>query len=245
MSRKLIRSMSLGLATLLASPLPALAGSFSVSPVRVALSAKQPVASVTVRNDGSEPSVVQLEVVGWAQTADVDVYDPTSELLATPPIFTVPPGGSRVVRIGLRRPPDPQHELTYRLYMQEIPPPLEADFRGMRVTLRIGVPVFVAANAKTKPELKWHTVAAADGKIKLSLANSGNEHVKIADLELTTNSGAHSSGVQRVSTYVLPGQRREWLVQMDGPVATGAAIRIKAHTDSNDELGANLTLDAT
>jgi len=45
---------------LLASPLPTWAGSFSVSPVRLALSAKQPVASVTVRNDGSEPSVVPV-----------------------------------------------------------------------------------------------------------------------------------------------------------------------------------------
>jgi fimbrial chaperone protein len=237
--------MSLGLASLLASPLPALAGSFSVSPVRLALSAKQPVASVVVRNDGSEPSVVQLEVLGWAQSANEDVYGSTSELLATPPIFTVPPGGSRVVRIGLRRPPDPSHELTYRLFMQEIPPPLDADFRGMRMTLRIGVPVFVASSAKSKPELKWHTAAAADGKIRLSLANSGNEHVKISDVELTANDGTHSSGVQRVSTYVLPGQRREWLMQMNGPVAAGAAIRIKAHTDSSAELAANLTLDAT
>jgi fimbrial chaperone protein len=245
MSHKLIRSMSLGLATLLAAPLPALAGSFSVSPVRLALSAKQPVASVTVRNDGSEPSVVQLEVVGWTQSANADVYDATTELLATPPIFTIPPGGSRVVRIGLRRPPDPSHELTYRLFMQEIPPPLDADFRGMRMTLRIGVPVFVAASVKSKPELKWRTVAAADGKIKLSLANSGNEHVKIADVEVSAKDGTHSSGVQRVSTYVLPGQEREWLMQMDGPTATGAAIRIKAHTDSSDELAANSTLDAT
>ncbi len=245
MRSQLVRSMSVALASLLASSMPALAGSFSVSPVRLALSAKQPVASVVVRNDGSEPSVVQLEVVGWAQSSTEDVYDSTTELLATPPIFTVPPGGSRVVRIGLRRPPDPSRELTYRLFMQELPPPMTAEFRGMRMTLRIGVPVFVAANAKSKPELKWRTAAAADGKIKLSLANSGNEHVKIADVELTANDGTHSTGVQRVSTYVLPGQSREWLMQMNGPVAAGATIRIKAHTDTSTELAANLTLDAT
>jgi fimbrial chaperone protein len=238
--------MSLGLASLLAGPLPASAGSFSVNPVRVDLSAKQPVASVTVRNDGAEPTVVQLELLGWAQADNNDVYDSTSELLATPPLFTVPPGGSRVVRVGLRRRPDPLHELTYRLYLQEVPPPLDADFRGMRMTLRVGVPVFVAANSQTKPELTWSTVAEPGGKIKLGLVNSGSEHVKIADLELTTDSGGnHSSGVQRVATYVLPGQKREWLVQMDGPVPTGSKIRIKAHTDANTELAANLALGAT
>lgn len=238
--------MSLGLASLLASPMPVLAGSFSVNPVRVDLSAKQPVASVTVRNDGAEPTVVQLELMGWGQADNNDVYDSTSELLATPPLFTVPPGGSRVVRVGLRRRPDPLHELTYRLYLQEVPPPMDADFRGMRMTLRVGVPVFVAAISQTVPDLKWTTVAEPDGKIKLGLTNSGSEHIKIADLELTADSGGpHSSGVQRVATYVLPGQKREWLLQMDGPVAPGSKVRIKAHTDGHAELAANLALDAT
>jgi fimbrial chaperone protein len=238
--------MSLGLASLLASPLPTLAGSFSVNPVRMDLSAKQPVASVTVRNDSAEATVVQLELMGWAQADNNDVYDPTSELLATPPLFTVPPGGSKVVRVGLRRRPDPLQELTYRLYLQEVPPPIDPDFRGMRMTLRVGVPVFVAATGQTKPELTWSSVAEPGGKIKLGLLNSGSEHVKIADLELSTDgSGAHSSGVQRVATYVLPGQKREWVVQMDGPVAPGSKIRIKAHTDAHAELAANLALDAT
>jgi fimbrial chaperone protein len=246
MSRHLIRSLSLGLASLLASPLPTSAGSFSVNPVRMDLSAKQPVASVTVRNDGAEATVVQLELMGWAQADNNDVYDATSELLATPPLFTVPPGGSRVVRVGLRRRPDPGHELTYRLYLQEVPPPMEPDFRGMRMTLRVGVPIFVAANSQTRPELKWSTVAEPGGKIKLSLLNSGSEHVKIADLELSTDTGGtHSSGVQRVATYVLPGQKREWLLQMDGPVVPGSKVRIKAHTDAHAELAANLALDAT
>lgn len=246
MPRHLIRSMSLGLASLLASPIPASAGAFSVNPVRMDLSAKQPVASVTVRNDGAEATVVQLELMGWAQADNNDVYDPTSELLATPPLFTVPPGGSRVVRVGLRRRPDPLHELTYRLYLQEVPPPIDPDFRGMRMTLRVGVPIFVAANSQTRPDLKWSTVAESGGKIKLSLLNTGSEHVKIADVELSTDTGGtHSSGVQRVATYVLPGQKREWLLQMDGPVAPGSNIRIKAHTDAHAELAANLALDAT
>jgi len=246
MSRRLIRSVSFGLASLLAIPLPASAGSFSVNPVRLDLSAKQPVASVTVRNDGAEPTVVQLQLMGWAQADNNDVYDSTSELLATPPLFTVPAGSSRVVRVGLRRRPDALHELTYRLYLEEVPPPLDADFRGMRMTLRVGVPIFVAANSQTKPELKWSTVAEPDGKIKLGLLNSGSEHVKIADLELSTDTGgSRSSGIQRVATYVLPGQKREWLVQMNGPVAAGSKIRIKAHTDANAELAADLPLDAT
>jgi fimbrial chaperone protein len=235
----------LGLALLLIASRAALAGSFSVGPVRVDLSTKQPVATVVVHNDGTEPSIVQLDVVSWTQDATEDVYAATSELLATPPIFTVPPGGSHVVRVGLRRRVDPQRELSYRLFLQELPPPPDPNLQGMRMVLRIGVPVFVAPSAKSKPELTWRTTMAADGAIKVSLANNGTEHVKIGDLELTPMDGALPPRVQHVSTYVLPGQSREWLVKMDGPVAAGSKIRVRARTDSQIDLAANLTLEGT
>ncbi len=239
-----ITAACLGLAVLGWSSAPALAGSFSVNPMRVVLSAAKPVAALEVHNDGAEASVVQLELVGWTQSDNADVYAETGELLATPPILTVPPGGSRVVRIGLRRAPDRDRELTYRLYIQEIPPPLAADFQGMRMTLRVGVPVFVASTAKPKPQLQW-AMAAAEGGVRLSLTNRGNEHVKINDFEVSLADGARSSGVQKVSTYVLPGQSRNWLIKMDGSIAAGSTLRVKAHTDANVELATKLTLEAT
>jgi fimbrial chaperone protein len=245
MGRRIVSASCLGLAALVAAASPVLAGSIAVSPVRLDLSARQPVTVVKVRNDGTEPSVVQLDIVSWAQDATEDVYGATSELLATPPIFTVPAGGSQVVRVGLRRGPDAERELTYRLFLQEIPPAAEPGFQGMRMALRIGVPVFVAPNAKAKQELRWRAVMAAGGGIKVSLANSGTEHVKIADLQLAMVDGGHASQVQRVSTYVLPGQSREWLVKMDGPLAAGSMIRLKAHTDPHAELAAKLTLAGT
>ena len=245
MRRLSITATCFGLALLGWASAPARAGSFSVNPMRIVLSAAKPVAALEVHNDGAEASVVQLELVGWTQSDNADVYAETGELLATPPILTVPPGGSRVVRIGLRRAPDRDRELTYRLYIQEIPPPLATDFQGMRMTLRVGVPVFVASTAKPKPQLQWRMAAAADGGIRVSLTNRGNEHVKINDFELSQADGAHSSGVQRVSTYVLPGQSRNWLIKMDGSIATGSTLHVKAHTDANVELAANLTLEAT
>jgi fimbrial chaperone protein len=244
MRSRSITATCLGLAVLGWGSAPARAGSFSVNPMRVVLSAAKPVAALEVHNDGAEASVVQLELVAWTQIDTADVYADTGELLATPPILTVPPGGSRVVRVGLRRSPDRDRELTYRLYIQEIPPPLETDFQGMRMTLRVGVPVFVASTAKPKPQLQWHTAAAAEGGVRLSLSNRGNEHVKINDVELSL-ADARSSGVQKVSTYVLPGQSRNWLIKMDGSIAAGSTLRVKAHTDANVELVANLTLEAT
>src|SRR5690242_10334147 len=76
------------------------AGSFSVNPVRVTLSANEPIAAITVRNESTEASVVQLETSSWTQHDGADALASTVEILATPPILTIPPGASRIVRVG-------------------------------------------------------------------------------------------------------------------------------------------------
>ena len=99
------------------------AASLGVSPVRVTLSESQSMGAITVRNDGAEPVSMQMEMLNWSQAEGKDVLTPTRDLLANPPIFTVPAGGSQLVRVGLRRAPDGQRELTYRIGLQELPPP--------------------------------------------------------------------------------------------------------------------------
>jgi len=81
------------------------AASLGVSPVRVTLSESQSMGALTVRNDGTEPASLQMEMLNWSQAEGQDVLTPTRELLANPPIFTVPAGGSQLVRVGLRRGP--------------------------------------------------------------------------------------------------------------------------------------------
>lgn len=119
------------------------AGSLYLNPVRLSLSADHAVEVVTISNQGAEPSVVQLETMAWTKTAGGDVYSPTTDLIAAPPIFTLPPGGSQIVRIGLRNALDPRSELNYRVYFQEVPPPPKPGFQGLNVALRLGVPVYV------------------------------------------------------------------------------------------------------
>ena len=75
------------------------AASFGVSPVRVTLSESQSMGVLTVRNDGNEPASLQMEVLSWSQAQGQDVLTPTRELLANPPIFTVPACGSQLVRV--------------------------------------------------------------------------------------------------------------------------------------------------
>lgn len=233
MLTRAIGQAACGLAFLLGAVATAGAGSFAVSPVRATLSAKLPVGSLVVRNNGVEPTVVQLEVMHWSQQEGKDIYTPTKEILATPPIFTVPPGGSQIVRVGLRRSPDPQRELTYRLFLQEVPL-AKTDFQGLRVVLRLGVPVFVTPAVAVAPDLRWQAARTSDGELKLSLTNNGNAHIQVAKSRLTLASSAQPVFTQTVAAYVLSGQSREWLVKPTALPPPGTALRVYAQTDAGD-----------
>lgn len=209
------------------------AGTFVVSPVRATLSASHQVGALTVRNDGPEPTVVQLEVLSWSQQDARDVYEPTREILATPPIFTVPAGGSQIVRVGLRRAPDSQQELSYRLYLQEVPPPPTPDFQGLQVALRIGVPVFVLPSAAAKPVLRWQLSRTPEGQLKLSLSNDGNVHIQIANFSLVA-AGQKPHPTLQVAAYVLPGQTRDWVLEGIAAPRPGSELRLFAQTDAGD-----------
>jgi fimbrial chaperone protein len=103
------------------------ATNLGVSPVRVTLSDSQKIGSLSVRNDGTEPITMQMEVLSWSQREGKAVFAATRELLANPPIFTIPAGSSQLIRVGLRRAPDVQRELTYRIAIQELAPPPDPD----------------------------------------------------------------------------------------------------------------------
>jgi fimbrial chaperone protein len=161
------------------------AGSFQVNPIRVELSPKSQTTALTVKNTGNDPVVVQVNVEAWNQQDGKDVYAPTRELLATPPVMTIPPSEERVVRVGLRRAPDRAKELSYRLFLQEVPPPPQPGFQGLVVALRVGLPIFVApSQGQAAARVSWKAVRTADGKLEVSAINQGTAHVQISEINV-------------------------------------------------------------
>ena len=146
----------------------------------------------------------------------------------------MPAGGSQLVRMGLRRAPDPQRELTYRLFLQEVPPPPKPDFQGLQVALRIGVPVFVLPAVAAKPVLRWQAARTPEGALKLSLANSGNAHIQIVNFRLSLPDSAQPWVTQQAADYVLPGQSRDWIVPANPAPPPGVTLHLFARTDAGD-----------
>lgn len=213
----------------LASSNAAHASSFSVNPVRVTLSAKQPVAAITVRNSDREQTVVQLEATAWTQVDGKDTQLPTSDLLATPPIFTLPPGGSQIVRVGLRGARNVPGEVTYRLNLREVPPS-QPSVTGLRVALHISMPIFVVPATPVAPEIKWRATREDDGKVRVTATNTGKAHVQLGKLDLLADGNV--VGSRSIAEYVLPGNARHWTLETQGKLANGAKLHITASSDA-------------
>jgi fimbrial chaperone protein len=233
MNQRRLGQAASGLAFFFCGLTPSHAGSFTVNPVRVTLSSSLPVAAITVSNSGTEASVIQLEPSRWTQQGDQDVLTPSHEILATPPIFTLAPGASQIVRVGLRRPSAAQQELTYRLVLREVPPPQPIS-QGLRVALAISMPVFVASAHPSFSNLQWQASRLADGRIHLQATNSGDAHVQIGAIELSFADGASPVVRQSVATYLLPGSTRGWTFKSAADVPSGSALRLRASTDAGD-----------
>jgi len=202
------------------------AGSFAVSPVRVTLDAKQPVAAIRVQNEGKEPTVVQLQTFNWSQHEGDNVLTESNDVLATPPIMTIPAGGARIVRVGLRRPADAQHELTYRLLLREVPSANTVSHGNLRVALQISMPVFVLPETPIAADVHWRAVVTSDGKIRLMASNSGSEHIQLGHLELLSARAGATIASQDTSTYLLPDNGHEWTLPVHPLPAVGSVLQV-------------------
>jgi fimbrial chaperone protein len=222
-----------GLALSLTVAGTAWSGSFQVSPLRATLSGSQPVSALTVRNAGTQPAVIQLEAMAWSQPAGEDKYVPAPDILATPPIFTIPAGGSQVIRVGSRRPADASSERAYRLFLREVPPPPKPGFKGLQMALQISLPVFVVPATKIAPDLHWQAVSATNGQIRVGVTNRGTAHVRLAGFTLSPTGSLRKLPVSTQPVYVLPGATHDWLVDARGAVAAGSTLHVSAQADTD------------
>lgn len=228
-----MRLLLIACAAVFGAPL-AIAGSFDVNPIRVDLTPQMRSAAVTVRNSGDDPVVVQISVQAWSQSGGKDVLTDTKDVIVSPPIATIPAGQAQIVRIGMRRAPDAQRELSYRMFLQEVPPPPRPGFQGLVVALRIGLPIFVQPRQGTgKAALVWNLDTSSPDTLKLKVDNKGTAHIQISTIELFRGSGNDAVADFSGLAYVLSGQTRDWDLKLRDPaIKRGERLRMKVSTDA-------------
>lgn len=203
------------------------AGSFSANPVRLTVPAGATSTSLLLENTGDQPVLIQAELMAWSQQDGNDVLTPSQDLVVSPPIFRIAAGASQTVRVGLLRPVATDREMTYRVYLQEVPQPRASGEEGVSVALRLGLPIFVQPRSRAAPQLAWRAKPEREG-IMLSLTNSGNAHVQVLTCKLFREDGS-LLGEQQLAGYVLPGQTRSWLIKTSQPWR-GEKLKLTAQT---------------
>ena len=210
---------------LLAVTAPAVAGRFSVAPIRIDLSGALRIGAVTVTSEDDHPLVFKNSPSLWTQSADGgDVYTPTTDLVVTPPLLRVETGEPRIVRIGTVREPG-DVERSYRVFLEEqAPANPEAGGATIAVVIKFGVPVFVAPRSEHIAGVA-EIVERKPGRLTLQIKNSGNVHFNV---ETITANGIALKDVS--SWYLLPGATRRYDLAIPPEACTGGAVdlRIKA-----------------
>jgi len=231
--------------TVLATAVPAVAGTFSISPIRVELSTQQRTEALTVRNEaGDKEVVVQAQAFVWSQQDGEDVLTETRDVIVTPPVFSMSPNSQQIVRVAVRRAADAKRELSYRLILQEVPAEAPKNFTGLQVALRLSLPIFVAPQVKAAPELSWSSVWKEDGSLQVTAKNQGNAHLQVIDFAVQAKP-ADVTLKNSVVKYVLPGATMSWTLQAPAqspatPILQKSALTLSGASD-HGEITADLT----
>lgn len=206
-------------AGVLAGP-AAQAAEFSVAPIRVELRAGALSETITVTNHADAPLRVGVKLMEWTQDASgEDVYKETGDLVYFPRQLDLPPGATRLVRVGAKVPAGVT-ERTYRLFVEEQPQvAAESGKAQIAVYLRFGVPVFLPpATPRAQPQILEPTLER--GKLSLRVKNEGNQHFRL--LRLLVQDGAGFSQ-EITGWYSLAGTERTYSLDLPRDVCRKAS----------------------
>jgi fimbrial chaperone protein len=203
--------------------------SLTVLPVNVWLQAGQRATTLTVTNGGTSETAIQIRAYGWNQQDGDDQLTTSDAVVVSPPIASIAPGATQVVRLILRQPPQGR-EATYRILVDQIPPPAEPGI--VRVVLRLSIPIFALPTARAIPHLQFHIERDA-GSAYLVAINDGGRHEAIRNVVPWTSDGRQLSTKSDASPYILAGATRRWPIAAQGaPPLPNETLRMTAHEDA-------------
>jgi fimbrial chaperone protein len=205
------------------------AQALSVLPVNIFFSPGQKATSLTVTNQGTSATSIQIRAYAWSLKGDDDQLTATNAVVVSPPLVTIDPGANQVIRLILREPPQGR-EATYRLLLDQIPPPAEPGV--VHMVLRLSIPIFALPAVRTFPDVQYHLERDGE-KMYLVTFNAGNLHEKIHDIVLTTSDGRKLKAGSGASPYVLSGATRRWLIAaQDSLPLTSETMQLTAQSNA-------------
>lgn len=204
--------------------MPAWAGLFSVTPVRVYMAPRDRATAITITNEGDEELVMQADVYTWKQKPDgSDDLQLSEDLILSPPIVKIAAHARQVVRLAMISPPAAPDQITYRMVLREIPEARAADKKvQLQIALAFSLPVFITPPGAKRDVSCTATRAAAD-TVNAVCVNRGRAYAQMRDLTLEGAGGARLASLESAA-YILPGTTRTYAIKRtDGAIPSGPA----------------------
>jgi len=219
----------------------AMAGEFSVTPIRAELKTGALSETITVTNDSSMRLRLNIKLMEWTQDeSGTDVYKDSGDLIYFPRQMDIEAGAKRLVRVGAKN-PAAATERTYRLFIEEVPEtaPLGAP-AAVTFYFRFGVPIFLPpAVPKARPEVMAPTLDK--GKLSLGVRNTGNQHFRLNTIIVTDGAGYRK---EIPGWYSLAGTSRTYTVDIPPDACRKAKeLAIKLEGDAGISLDRKLNVD--
>lgn len=209
--------------------LSAAAQSLAVLPVNIHLAPGQSATTVTVTNQGNSETAIQIRAFAWGQKDGEDQLAASDQVVVSPPIATLEAGATQVVRLILRQPPQ-DREATYRILVDQIPPPAEPGV--VHIVLRLSIPIFAQPKTRAVAHVQFHVESNA-GKIYLVGTNDGLRHEAIRDIVLLASDGRKLKPEPGASPYILAGVTRRWAIAVQDPLPQpNETLRLTALADA-------------
>jgi fimbrial chaperone protein len=201
------------LCLVLLAPGAAMAASFTVSPTRVVLTPKETSALLTLRNESSETIRFQLSVFTWDQgpTGEMELK-PTDEIVFFPKLVALVAREERKIRIGTSA-AFGASEKTYRIFVEELPPPGKTDqaSSGVNMRTRMGIPIFLQPTAATTGGAVTG-LTLDHGRAIVRVENRGTLHFVTDSVHVTGTNGKGDNVFDKVINgwYILAGRAQSY-----------------------------------
>lgn len=196
--------------------------SLSIAPLRVEIDSDATGATVYLTNSSASELAVQTRLFGWSQEDGSDVYAPSNELTVSPSISMIPSSETQIVRL-LRKAGSSSGEKRFRLVVDQLPDPKNAEGGRAETRIRFTVPVFVDRDTAASPALAWRL---ADDK--LEVVNSGGSTARIVNLTVKAANGTDVTVGHNTLRYVQGNSTIAWPI---GKGCSLGAVTITAQID--------------
>ncbi len=206
---------------------PAVAGALQVSPINIEVSGGAATTVENLANKGTTVINAQVRVFKWSHKDGKETLVPTTDAVASPPALKILPGGKATVRIVRLLKTPVVGEETYRLIIDDIPPPPDKDGGSVSFAVRHAIPVFFQA-AGIKTELSW-TAKMSGPYLVLTARNAGQLHSRFSQLTVSEN-GKVVASINGLAGYALSGDFSIWKLKAKG-IHAASIIEIKASTN--------------